>query len=64
MTRVFRTTFWVTHEKGFYFRVFGYGLSVQRDREVYFSERYGYKKVWRLGRWAIEFLRRRGMGVV
>jgi hypothetical protein len=51
-----RTTFWVSHEAGFYFRLLGYGLSVERDRRPSFSERYGYKRVWRIGRWAIEVL--------
>jgi hypothetical protein len=49
-------TFWVSHESGFYFRVFGYGLSIDSNRRVSFSERYGYRKVLRIGRWAIEVL--------
>lgn len=53
-----RTTFWVGHEDGFYFRVLGYGLSIHRDRPILFSERNGYKHVLRLGRWAVELLTR------
>lgn len=56
-----RTTFWVSHEDGFYFRVLGYGLSVQRNRPVLFSERNGYKRVLRIGRWAVEWLKRSGL---
>ena len=42
---------------GFWIRVFGYGPFIRRDREVYFSERYGYRKVWRIGRWSFEWLK-------
>lgn len=52
-----RETFWCTHGKGFYFLVFGHGLAVQRDLRVYFSERYGQRRVYRLGRWSLELLR-------
>lgn len=53
-----RTTFWCSHESGFYFRIAGYGLSVERDMPALFSERYGYRRVLRFGRWAIQWLRR------
>lgn len=52
-----KTTFLVRHDDGFYFRLLGYGLSVQRDRPVLFSERNGYKRVLRIGRWAFEVLK-------
>jgi len=42
---------------GFYFRIRGYGLSVQRDRQKLFSERNGYKRVLRIGSWAAEWLK-------
>jgi hypothetical protein len=43
--------------RGFWFRFFGYGPYVMRDKMVLFSERYGYRKVLRIGRWAFEWLR-------
>lgn len=56
-----RTSFWVTTDRGFYFRVLGYGLSIQRDLPVSFSERYGHRRVLRIGAWAVEWLKRRGL---
>jgi hypothetical protein len=50
-----------THQGGFWLRVFGRGLSVQ-DRRVLpamFSERNGYRRVLRIGPWAIEPLSRK-----
>lgn len=55
------TTFWVSHEQGFYFRVRGYGLAVQRDMPRLFSERNGIRKVLRVGRWALQWLTRNDM---
>jgi hypothetical protein len=53
-----RGTFWVTMPgRGFYFRLRGYGLAVDRDLPVCFSERYGHRNVLRIGRWALQFLR-------
>ena len=52
-----RNTFWVTHGAGFYFRVMGYGLAIDRDMRRGFSERNGYQKVYRLGRWALQLLK-------
>ena len=51
-----RDTFWQWHESGFYFRVRGYGLSFDTDQRVSFSERYGHKKVLRLGKLAVQWL--------
>ena len=42
--------------EGFFIRVFGYGPFLRLDRMVLFSERYGYRKVFRLGRWSFEWL--------
>jgi hypothetical protein len=43
-------TFLAWHASGFYFRVFGWGLAFDsRSPRAYFSERYGYRKVWRWG---------------
>jgi hypothetical protein len=52
-----RKTFWVSHSSGFYFRLFGYGLSFDLNLPRLFSERYGYRRVLRIGRLAIEWLR-------
>jgi hypothetical protein len=50
------------YEPGFFwFRIFGYGLSCA-DKVLnppLFSERYGYRRVLRVGRWGFEFLRPR-----
>jgi len=56
-----KRTFLVRHESGFYFRIVGYGLSIDSNRRVGFSERYGYRRVLRIGRWAIEWLTPQGM---
>lgn len=36
--------------------LFGRGLYIGMDKPVVFSERYGYRKVYRLGRWALELV--------
>jgi hypothetical protein len=51
-----KTTFWCNHESGFYFRVLGYGLAVERDMPMLFSERNGYRRALRIGRWAAQML--------
>lgn len=56
-----KTTFWVNHPTGFYFRLWGFGFAVERDMPVLFSERYGHRKVWRQGRWAFQWLTRSGL---
>lgn len=58
MTKVFSTRagFLALHELGFYFRIFGYGAAVSRDTPVLFSERNGYRKMFRLARWSFEWL--------
>lgn len=33
---------------------FGFRVYISNDKPVLFSERYGYTKVYRLGRWAVE----------
>lgn len=52
--------FWRNQEfgarHGFWFRVFGVGLCFCIDKPVYFSERYGHRKIFRLGRLAIHGL--------
>lgn len=53
-----RTTFYVSHRAGFYFRICGYGLAFTKDQRPLFSERMGYRKVLRIGRWAIQWLKR------
>lgn len=52
-----KNTFIRCYRWGMYFRVFGRGLSIQRDLPVRFSERNGYRRVIRVGRWALEILR-------
>jgi hypothetical protein len=49
-------TFWHKHKSGFYFRVRGYGVAIDTDLPVSFSERNGYRKVWRVGRVAVQLL--------
>lgn len=53
-----RDTFWCWHASGFYFRVRGYGLAVDFNSRVTFSERNGYRsKLVRIGKFAIEVLK-------
>lgn len=40
-----------------WFRIFGYGLWVALDHEPLFSERYGYRRVFRVGRLAFKVLK-------
>ena len=56
MSNVTKPTFWCSHDSGFYFRLRGYGLSVDIDLPVLFSERIGKRRVLRIGRTAIQFL--------
>ncbi len=62
-------TFIQFHPEGWYFRIFGYGLSVRpRDNAPCFSERMGLKRdTWRIWKWNIEALsprpRKRKRGV-
>lgn len=53
--RIFSGAFYGT---GFWFRVFGFGLSVQdrRARPPLFSERYGYVRYLYLGNWKLKLL--------
>jgi hypothetical protein len=45
-------------ERAIVFRAFGYGFHFGwYNRPVYFSERYGYRKVHRLGRLSLEWLK-------
>lgn len=55
--RLTRFTFLCIDPKGFFFRICDKGLSFSLDAPVLFSERYGYRKVLRIGRLAIEVLR-------
>lgn len=50
-------TFLCTCRKGFYFRIRGKGLSVGLDQPRLFSERFGFKKVFRMGRLSVEVIR-------
>lgn len=50
-------TFLCVYRKGLYFRIRGKGLSFEVNRRHSFSERYGYKKVCRIGPLAVEVLR-------
>jgi hypothetical protein len=53
--RLFRCHRWTG---GWWFRILGYGLSVydRRMNPPLFSERYGYRKVLRLGPYSVRFL--------
>lgn len=51
---------YMTYKEGFWFRLFGYGLSVtDRNKQIApFSVRNGYTKELRIGKYGIRFLRR------
>lgn len=59
-SRTIRKLFsWYAYEGGFWIRICNHGLEFI-DKSKYpplFSERNGYKKVLRIGKWGIEFLR-------
>lgn len=40
-----------------FFRIFGYGLRYGVDHRPLFSERYGYRRVYRIGRLAFQVLK-------
>lgn len=46
-----------TVARGFWFRVLGVGLSIDNMRPL-FSERMGYRRKLRIGKWGMEFLGR------
>ena len=56
--RKFKSHIWShwIYEGGFWFRLFGRGLSIS-DHPPMFSERYGYRKVVRIGKWGIKYLK-------
>lgn len=55
--RVFQLASLAIHPKGFWFRLFGWGLSFDTDLPVFYSERHGFRKVHRFGRLAVQVLR-------
>ncbi|MDR8026997.1 hypothetical protein KPA93_27660 [Burkholderia cenocepacia] len=57
LIKISRDTFVCVHRQGFFFRLRGKGLAFEIDHRRYFSERYGYRKVHRLGRLSLEVLR-------
>ena len=50
------------YDGGFWIRIMGRGISIvdKHKHPPLFSERHGYRKVLRIGRWGIEFLKKRG----
>ncbi len=49
-------TYLYTCRLGLFFRVRGFGMSIEKDRPRLFAERIGFRRVYRLGRWSLEFL--------
>ena len=49
------------YDGGFWLRIMGHGISVNNKRKFppLFSERNGYRKVFYIGKWGIEFLSRK-----
>jgi hypothetical protein len=43
--------------RGGWFRIFGYGLWFGIDHQPLFSERYGFDRVYRIGRLAVKVLK-------
>ena len=57
--RIFGVTCWVSlhSDKINWFRIFGCGLIWKHEsNNLRFSERYGYKKYLKIGKWVIEWL--------
>ena len=57
--RLFGVILWVSahSKKSSWFRLFGRGLMWKHiDNGLRFSERYGYKKYLRIGKWIVEYL--------
>lgn len=54
-----KLTKWHCYDGGFWFRVLGFGISVRNKAKhpPLFSERNGYRKVLRIGKWGVEWLR-------
>lgn len=53
-----KMTSWYFSKEGFWFRIFGYGISIVHRQEYHplFSERYGYRKRLWVGSWGLEWL--------
>jgi hypothetical protein len=52
-----KLTYYVCYRWGAYFRIRGYGAALSMDLPVLFSERYGHRRVYRLGRVAFQWLK-------
>lgn len=57
LIKISRDTLVCVHRQGFLFLLRGKGLAFEIDQRRYFSERYGYRKVYRIGRLSLEVLR-------
>lgn len=58
--RLFGVSCWASaySPKGGWFRVFGRGFMWKhKDEGLRFSQRYGYKKYYKVGGWNVEYLR-------
>ncbi len=49
---------WHIGDKHFWIRLFGRGVSIRNIQRLplLFSERYGYKEYWKLGKWVLIYL--------
>jgi len=51
---------WYLDKHGFWLRIFGYGFAIKPlSQGLLFSERYGYTKIYRIGKYYFKFLNRR-----
>lgn len=50
---------WSSYDGGFWIRILGRGISISNKEKhpPLFSERNGYRKVLRIGKWGIEWLK-------
>ena len=56
-SKIFKCAFsWEWFCKSFWFRIFGKGLTFSTNSPILFSERYGYRKTLRLGKYVIRYL--------
>lgn len=55
--RLCRHVYGAAWKWGMWMRVYGVGPHIAKGRGIYFSERYGHRRIIRIGGWSFEWLR-------